>query len=92
VFIRPALVAAAIVIAAVGWASPAYARGGNGGGSGGGHGGRCYTAASGDCVERPTRAPSRPPGATAQCVDGAWSFSENPYSGGTCHGHGGVSR
>ncbi|PRI16601.1 hypothetical protein B2J96_05875 [Mycobacterium shigaense] len=83
------LVAIAVVVAAVGLASPAYARGGYGGGQGHGHG--CYIAASGDCVQRPTTAPSRPPGATVQCADGAWSFSEHPSSGGTCHGHGGVS-
>ena len=64
-FIRRALITAAIVIAAIGSASPAYARGGHGGG---GHGGGCYRAASGDCVERPTWAPSRPPGATAPCA------------------------
>jgi Protein of unknown function (DUF3761) len=74
-----------------GYAERGGGRGGSGGSSGG-HGGGCYTAKSVDCVERPTRAPSRPPGATAQCVDGAWSFSEHPDSGGTCHGHGGVSR
>lgn len=87
--IRTALVAIAVVAAAVGLASPAYARGGHGGSHGHGHG--CYIAASGDCVQRPTRAPSRPPGATVQCADGAWSFSEHPSSSGTCHGHGGVS-
>src|SRR5262249_35760849 len=92
-FIRPTLVAAAIVIAAVGSASPAYARGGHGGGSGGhggGHGGGCYTATSGDCVERPTRAPSQPPGATAPCAAGTWLFIEPPS--GPSSGHGGVSR
>jgi len=86
-FIRRALITAAIVIAAIGSASPAYARGGHGGG---GHGGGCYRAASGDCVERPTWAPSRPPGAAAPCVDGTWSFSE--HRSGACSGRGGVAR
>lgn len=49
-----------------------------------------YRAASGDCVPRPQAGPTQPPGATAKCADGTWSFSEHPYSGGTCHGHGGV--
>lgn len=49
-----------------------------------------YTASSGDCVSRPISSPTQPHGATAQCADGTWSFSEHPYSGGTCHGHGGV--
>jgi hypothetical protein len=96
VFIRSVLLAAAIVVAVVGSASPAYARGhGGSGGSGGGAGHNdsgCYTAVSGDCVDRPTRTGdgSRPPGSTIQCADGSWSFSEHPSSGGTCHGHGGV--
>lgn len=36
--------------------------------------------------------PTQPPGATAQCADGSWSFSEHPHAGGTCHGHGGVQQ
>ena len=51
-----------------------------------------YIAASGDCVHDPEAASSPPPGATAQCADGKYSFSEHPHSGGTCHGHGGVQR
>lgn len=108
-FVRSGLVAAAIVLAAVGSASPVYAKGGGGSsGSGGGshssgggshsgggagrNGSGCYAAVSGDCVDRPARTGdgSRPPGATIQCADGSWSFSEHPSSGGTCHGHGGV--
>jgi hypothetical protein len=27
------------------------------------------------------------PGATVQCPDGCWSFSENPDEDWTCHGH-----
>jgi len=34
--------------------------------------------------------PSR--GATAQCRDGTWSWSEHPYAPGTCSHHGGVGR
>jgi hypothetical protein len=51
-----------------------------------------YTAASGDCVHDPEAAPTAPPGATAICQDGDYSFSEHPHSGGTCHGHGGVKQ
>jgi len=50
----------------------------------------CYIASSGDCVPYPQQGPTQPPGATAKCADGTWSFSEHPHSGGTCHGHGGV--
>lgn len=51
-----------------------------------------YQAASGDCVPDPEKLPPnrqlpKPP--TAICNDGTYSFSEHPYSGGTCHGHGG---
>jgi hypothetical protein len=54
--------------------------------------GRCYIASSGDCVHDPERSLTIPPGATARCEDGEYSFSEHPYSGGTCHGHGGVAQ
>jgi hypothetical protein len=48
-----------------------------------------YLASSGDCVPYPGRgAPC--PNPTAICRDGEYSCSEHPYSGGTCHGHGGV--
>ena len=50
-----------------------------------------YKAASGDCVHRPICGVStQPPGATALCNDGCWSFSEHPDDDDTCHGHGGV--
>ena len=45
---------------------------------------------SGDCVQDPTAAPSPPPGATAQCRDGTYSFSET--RAGTCSRHGGVAQ
>lgn len=48
-----------------------------------------YTNVDGHRVHRPARAASRPSGATAQCGDGSWSFSQN--HGGTCSHHGGVS-
>ncbi|ARV82560.1 DUF3761 domain-containing protein [Mycobacterium intracellulare] len=51
-----------------------------------------YKAASGQCVHRPICAPAPPPGATAQCADGCYSFSENPDEDDTCHGRGGVQR
>ncbi|BCQ08426.1 hypothetical protein JMUB5695_01858 [Mycobacterium heckeshornense] len=52
-FLRAAVVAAAIV-AAIGLASPAYS-------SSGGGGGGCYIASSGDCVPSRSRGPHRRP-------------------------------
>jgi hypothetical protein len=50
-----------------------------------------YKAASGDCVHRPVCGVSSPPaGATAQCADGRYTFSEDPDEDYSCHGHGGV--
>lgn len=49
-----------------------------------------YTAKSGNRVSRPVRAPNPPAGASAQCRDGSWSFSESRR--GTCSRHGGVAR
>lgn len=51
--------------------------------------GEYYEAASGDCVHRPVARPSAPEGATAQCSDGTFSFSQSRR--GTCSHHGGVS-
>jgi hypothetical protein len=82
VFLRATLIAAAIVTSAIGFASPANARAASG----------YYRAASGDCVHRPVcNVPTQPPGATAQCADGCYSFSEHPDDSDTCHGHGGVA-
>lgn len=49
-----------------------------------------YTARSGHQVHRPMQAVRAPFGASAQCADRSWSFSENHR--GTCSHHGGVSR
>jgi len=49
-----------------------------------------YTNSAGHQVHRPMQSPSQPQGATAQCRDGSWSFSENHR--GTCSHHGGVAR
>lgn len=49
-----------------------------------------YKAASGDCVHRPVCTPPAPPGATAECADGCFTFSEDPTDDDTCHGRGGV--
>jgi len=74
--------AAAIVAAAIGFASPADSTPDGG----------CYIASSGDCVPYPQQGGPQPPGATALCRDGSWSFSEHPHASGTCHGHGGVQQ
>ncbi len=46
-----------------------------------------YRNSSGHCVHRPS---SDPTGATAQCWDGSYSYSE--HASGTCSHHGGVKR
>lgn len=53
-------------------------------------GGDTYVNVDGNCVPRPTQAANAPPGATAQCRDGSYSFSQ--HRRGTCSGHGGVAR
>ncbi len=54
-----------------------------------GAGGEYYTNIQGHQVHRPMRANRVPPGATAKCRDGTYSFSENHR--GTCSHHGGVA-
>jgi len=53
---------------------------------------RHYHARSGDRVHSPATTPDQKPpkGATAQCRDGSWSFSESHR--GECSRHGGVKR
>lgn len=51
---------------------------------------RYYTNSDGQRVHSPTQAPSAPAGATAQCRDGSYSFSQHRQ--GTCSHHGGVAR
>jgi hypothetical protein len=46
-----------------------------------------YRNSSGACVHRPS---SNPAGATAQCKDGSYSYSQ--HRSGTCSGHGGVKQ
>jgi hypothetical protein len=48
-----------------------------------------YVNSDGTCVHRPVQAPAAPPGATARCNDGTYSFSQHRQ--GTCSGHGGVA-
>lgn len=43
-----------------------------------------------ECVHRPEEAPTPPPGATAKCADGTYSFSQHPYDDWTCSYHGGA--
>lgn len=49
-----------------------------------------YTNRQGEAVHRPTRANQAPPGASAQCRDGSYSFSV--HRRGTCSHHGGVAQ
>lgn len=49
-----------------------------------------YVNSDGACVPRPKAATTAPPGATAKCVDGEYSFSKHHQ--GTCSGHGGVAQ
>jgi hypothetical protein len=49
-----------------------------------------YVNAAGNTVCRPEQSPTVPPGATAQCEDGSYSFSQS--RSGTCSHHGGVAR
>jgi hypothetical protein len=51
-----------------------------------------YRNSDGVCVHRPfkTRGSAVPQGATAQCRDGSYSFSQ--HRRGTCSHHGGVGR
>lgn len=48
-----------------------------------------YINSDGQCVHDPETAGSPPAGATAQCKDGTYSFSQ--HRSGTCSGHGGVA-
>lgn len=48
-----------------------------------------YTNVDGKRVQSPTKASTAPPGATARCGDGTYSFSANRR--GTCSHHGGVA-
>jgi hypothetical protein len=56
-------------------------------------GGSCaagsYVNVDGDCIPGPVYADSPPAGATAQCADGTYSFSQHRQ--GTCSHHGGVA-
>jgi hypothetical protein len=49
-----------------------------------------YVNSSGNTVCSPYSSPSTPAGATAQCVDGTYSFSQS--RSGTCSHHGGVAQ
>ena len=49
-----------------------------------------YINVDGNCIPSPVQAPTAPAGATAQCRDGTWSFSQHRQ--GTCSHHGGVDQ
>jgi len=49
-----------------------------------------YRNSNGNCVHRPQQATAPPSGASAQCKDGSYSFSQ--HRRGTCSGHGGVAQ
>lgn len=52
--------------------------------------GKGYTNVDGNRIPSPRKADAPPPGASAQCRDGSYSFSANRR--GTCSRHGGVAR
>jgi hypothetical protein len=62
--------------------------------AGSAHVGSCdtdyYLNSDGNCVHRPQQAAIAPSGATAQCKDGSYSFSQHRQ--GTCSGHHGVAQ
>jgi hypothetical protein len=49
-----------------------------------------YVNSKGQTVQRPENCSGPPQGATAQCQDGSYSFSQNRR--GTCSHHGGVAK
>jgi hypothetical protein len=49
-----------------------------------------YVNSKGETVKRPGNCSSAPQGATAQCADGTYSFSQSRR--GTCSHHGGVAK
>lgn len=51
---------------------------------------KSYTNSKGERIQSPTHYKTAPPGATAECNDGTYSFSKSRR--GTCSGHGGVKR
>jgi len=51
---------------------------------------RTYVNSKGETVKRPENCSGAPQGATAQCGDGTYSFSQSRR--GTCSHHGGVAR
>ena len=86
----PAAAAATTTAPAAGAQGDGTSGGGtSGGGTQGGCGADYYRNVDGACVHRPVPADNPPPGATAKCVDGTYSFSQ--HRSGTCSHHGGVA-
>ncbi len=81
VFGGAAALAVAFLPAPAGAATPIHADCDSGAG---------YVNVSGNCVHDPEQSNGAPSGATAECRDGDYSFSQ--HHTGTCSGHGGVAQ
>lgn len=86
---KRALVFIVAAVALAGATGAVQARGSHHYVGGGYCGDDTYRNVSGHCVHRPVYAHRPPPGASARCRDGTYSFSE--HHRGTCSHHGGVT-
>jgi hypothetical protein len=98
-FLRAGLIAAVIATVLVGWAVPSYAQAPIAGAStlpiapvistddqcGDGWE---WSKTANRCIPAPAAAPTAPPGATFQCVDGDYSYAKTSH--GACSRHGGI--
>ena len=97
--LRPPLIAAAVAMVPTGWAATSYAQAPIAGATtlpvapvistddecGDGWE---WSKTANRCTPAPTAAPTAPPGATFQCVDGDYSYAKT--SRGACSRHGGI--